>query len=265
MRKNKQGFTLIELLVVIAIIAILAGMILPALSKAKSKTQQTQCMSNLKQLQLCWMMWAQDNNEDIVPNKESYAAGDDTVNCWITGDIATDTAGNANYSDATNENLIKAGLLWSYNKALKVYRCSGDKSRAMYNGKSYPRIRSYSINCYMNGGDVGKTYGYSGYKVNKKTTDINCPPPSSAYVFVEEHELSIDDGHFGFVPEGDSFYNFPTTRHNNGGTFSFADGHAETTHWRDNRTMQIKVNPTASPNNADLKKMQEHIATKSRY
>ena len=126
-------------------------------------------------------------------------------------------------------------------------------------------MRSYAINGYMNGVDVGLDYfGYKGYKVNKKTTDITAPPPSQAFVFLDEHKNSIDDGHFGFSPEGDKWMNLPAIWHNRGCDFSFADGHGETFKWHDQRTLALKViNTVTTPNNADLKRLQAAVATKN--
>ena len=250
-----DGFTLIELLVVIAIIAILAALLLPALGRAKLKSQQTACLNNLKQLQLCWQMYAEDHQEKLISNDPNVGPGSQS---WIQGYMTDAT-------DATNATLIAKGLLFPYNKSTAIYRCPTDKGRAGFGGAKYDRVRSYSINGYMNGWDVGLLFaGQKGYRVNQKTGDISRPQPARALVFLDEHEVSIDDGHFGFNPEGDVWMNLPGTWHNRGCDFSFADGHAESVKWRDPRTLAIKtINSVKTPNSADLRKMQSIVATKN--
>src|ERR1035441_8116061 len=119
MKRNRSspenGFTLIELLVVIAIIAILASLLLPALARAKDQAKLTQCLSNMKQLQLCYHMYVGDNNDRLPPN-ESEAGFDTTTNSWISGDAQT---------DGTTDN-IKIGLLFSYNQSVMIYACPSD-------------------------------------------------------------------------------------------------------------------------------------------
>jgi len=258
-RINRRGgsgaFTLIELLVVIAIIAILAGLLLPALSRAKSKGQQTACLSNLKQLQLCWQMYFDDNNDKLVSNDPNVGPGAQT---WIQGYM------NGNSPDSTNATLIERGSLYPYNKSVGIYRCPTDRGRSVFGGRGYPRVRSYSMNGYMNGWDVGLIFAnQKGYRVNLKSGDITRPPPAKAFVFLDEHEMSIDDGHFGFNPEGDLWMNLPAVWHNRGCDFSFADGHAEHFRWIDLRTMALKdINSTITKDNPDLKRLQSVVATK---
>lgn len=250
-----RGFTLIELLVVIAIIAILASLLLPALSKAKLKGQQTACLNNLKQLQLCWAMYADDHGDRIISNDPNVGPGSKS---WILGYMQD------NHPDSTNKTLIEKGALFPYNSASAIYRCPSDAGRSTLGGKKQLRVRSYAMNGYMDGVDVGLVFfNQKGYKVNKKTAEITTPPPSQAFVFLDEHQNSIDDGHFGFAPEGNTWMNLPAMWHLNGCNFSFADGHAEIFKWRDPRTLAIKViNSVSTPNNLDLKRLQAIVATK---
>ncbi|MBM3832972.1 MAG: type II secretion system protein [Verrucomicrobia bacterium] len=253
--RNRCAFTLIELLVVIAIIAILAGMLLPALSKAKLKGQQTVCLSNLKQLQLCWTMYADDNHDKIISNDPNVGPGSRS---WILGYMQD------SHVDSTNKTLIEKGTLFPYNSSTAIYRCPSDVGRSTIGGKKYLRVRSYAMNGYMNGVDVGLVFhNQKGYKVNLKTSEIASPPPSQAFVFLDEHQNSIDDGHYGFAPEGDIWMNLPAMWHNSGCNFSFADGHSDVIKWRDPRTLAIKViNSVRTANNADLKRLQSIVATK---
>ena len=253
---RREGFTLIELLVVIAIIAILASLLLPALGRSKAQAQQTACLSNSRQLQLCWLMYADDQNDRIIVNDPNVGPGSQS---WILGYMQD------NNPDSTNKTLIQKGSLFAYNKSTAIYRCPSDLGRSIIGGKKYLRVRSCSINGYMNGVDVGLVFfNQKGYKVNKKTTEINSPPPAQAFVFLDEHQNSIDDGHFGFAPESDIWMNLPAMWHNNGCDFSFADGHVEAFKWRDPRTLAIKViNTVRTPNNPDLKRMQSVVATKN--
>jgi prepilin-type N-terminal cleavage/methylation domain-containing protein/prepilin-type processing-associated H-X9-DG protein len=219
-----RAFTLIELLVVIAIIAILAAMLLPALSKAKNRAKEIGCLNNLKEMQLAWIMYADDFNQYLPPNTKSS----ENATNWVPGLMS-------NASDATNTLLLQEGVLYVYNKSTGIYKCPADIRPNPQSG--VVTVRSYSVNCYMNGSDVGNTHdGLSGYVVNLKLTQIRRPMPSSAFVFVDESPNTIDDGQFGLSPAGqnnsvNSWLNYPTSRHNNAAGFSFADGHAEDFRW----------------------------------
>jgi len=202
------GFTLIELLVVIAIIAILAALLLPALSRAKEKAQKIRCLNNLKQLQLCWHMYVDDNHEITPPNENDHDT--ENLGSWIVGKVTSDI-------NTTN---IERGILFQYNRSVGIYKCPSDKSFNIAGGVRIPRTRSYSISSFMGKG-------------GQKFSNIIKPPPVKAFVFIDEDERTIEDGNFGArsYPSGD-WGNCPGKRHNNGCTLSFAEGHVEYWKWR---------------------------------
>ena len=244
-----NAFTLIELLVVIAIIAILAALLLPVLSQAKDRARLATCINNTKQLQLAWGIYADENNGWIMRNLQDGR-------CWVQGNMR-------NSSDATNIDFIQTCDLYPYGHAIDSYRCPSDTKRS---DADIPfRLRSYSISCFMCGdvSDVLQQYdpGATGYSMISRLSEITAPQPSLAFVFAEEHENTIDDGHFGFLPETDEWLNIPATRHH-GATFSFADGHSELFKWEDPATLALTSGFISTPDNPDLKRVQAALATK---
>jgi prepilin-type N-terminal cleavage/methylation domain-containing protein/prepilin-type processing-associated H-X9-DG protein len=229
-RGRAAAFTLIELLVVIAIIAILASLLLPALAKAKAKAHATGCLSNLKQLQLCWTMYADDNNDVITPNKSWFSGTTplSTANSWLVGNARVER-------NTTN---IENGVLFRYNRSVAIYHCPVDRSRiessfGSHNWLNQLRTRSYSLNCWLNGTECPE----GGDSRFVRTSQLVHPAPVKVFVFLDEHENTIDDGSFALVHKPfqgswQGWVNMPANRHNQGGSFSYADGHVARVKWR---------------------------------
>ena len=224
---QRRGFTLIELLVVIAIIAILAALLLPALTKAKAKATAVQCMSNYRQLELGWLMYAQDNNETLAVNVWQDEQNHVQTKNWLSGWLDPITP---NTTDNTNTALfldVKWATLGPYTKSPGVYRCAASRVTCLEGGFRYPLCRNVSMSVAM-----GTPDGAFDGKSFHKTSQITGISPSKAFVFIDERDDSIDDGEFLLYMAVNQIPNFPATYHAGSGGLSFADGHAEIHRYR---------------------------------
>jgi len=223
MGRQGNGFTLIELLVVIAIIAILAALLLPALAKAKTKAQGISCINNLKQMQLCQVLYTDDNSDRLVA---SWATSDPKLT-WAAGDLR-------NALEATNVAYTTGALLGPYAKAASVYKCPADRATA--NG--VPRVRSQSMNIFFGGKGDGSP---ASTRVNTTTHYFFAKAssilrPAGLWVLWDENPGTVDDC-YGVVDVSAAYQssklmvNLPASYHNHAAGLSFADGHAEIKKW----------------------------------
>lgn len=219
----REAFTLIELLVVIAIIAILAAMLLPALSKAKARASATQCLGNIRQLQLASQMYLGDNQDTLLNNDVGANSSDAGPNAWVQGNVQSYSANYTNY--------ISSGMLWDYNKSYGIYYCPASRAYVKNFASSVPHSRSYSISVWLNCNNVQALVNDAYAKSVKKASAVKSP--SQVIQFGEENQVSIDNGTMGInSPTTLQWWNPPTARHDNAATFSFVDGHAEIWKWR---------------------------------
>ena len=269
---HRSGFTLIELLVVIAIIAILAALLLPALSKAKQKAQGIQCVSNLKQLSVAWIMYTGDSNNKLAPNGDEAAQPtspkDPTLETsnlqWCPGEMEPGGLDNG----PTNTALIMAGCIYPYTKQVGIYRCPADISTALIYGQNLPRVRSMSMNCWLN--PINIWVGSADGRAFRKDSDLGVLGAANIWLMMDENPYSINDAYMAEYPPplptgggGDlEWADYPATYHNKANGMAFCDGHAQIRKWTDPAVLNQRVEnpPNLAATGGDLPWLQ-HLTT----
>jgi prepilin-type N-terminal cleavage/methylation domain-containing protein len=261
-RRRRRAFTLIELLVVIAIIGILASLLLPVLASTKIRAKRIKCLSNLKQLTLCGVMYVNDNNGFYALNNPTIGA---SSNSWIQGnmndsEISTYGQVTPGVLDSTNPLCISTGAFWNYNSSFGVYQCPADPSQT----GGIPHVRSYSMN-----GWVGTTHAVTDaaglgaspasaaalFQTFLKESDNRLP--SQTWYLIDESEQTINDGWFWIdMTSARPFVDFPATRHDRGYVISFCDGHSEVYKMMDPRTVYPFTTHDNIPTNPDFSRIQ---------
>jgi len=261
---RSRAFTLIELLVVIGIIAILAALLLPALSRAKELARRTECANNLRQINYTMFLYADDNRDALPLNGPGTGQANSETKFWINGfEHAPDL--NLWRRIQTNEQFLvnpEIALFGAYLKNPKVYKCPSDRSTVTISGKNHPKLRTYSLNSYVGWPEEAVFGTNQDYIVFHKTSDFGRVSSSQIFTFTEvEPEIICFPAFIVTMGSSDIFFHYPGGLHRHYGVLAFADGHTEAHQWKDERTLRAHTDYfhlQPNPGNQDLYWIREH-------
>ncbi len=267
-RKTKQAFSVIELAVVLAVLSVLALSLAPGLARTKPGAFTAQCVNNLRQLGAGWRMYSEDNNGRLVynrsggtvPGSESWAGG------FLDYTSSPDNTNTALLVD--HERYPYSAYLGPYVKTPRLFKCPADPAMVNMAGQRVPRVRSISMNSRVGEG-ARPWLSYTTFLMYSNMRDISSPPPAQLFVFLDEHEASINDA--VFVTDPDTRWvmiDYPASYHDGGAGFTFADGHSQIHRWQDRRTMPV-IPPgqylplnVLLPGSVDVLWLQQHAAAR---
>jgi prepilin-type processing-associated H-X9-DG protein len=254
------GFSLLELVVVVGIIAMVMALLLPAMARSKERARELVCLRNQQQLHVAWTLYA-DENTGWLPGVEggSFAGPGKWISGWLDLSSSPD---NTNTLYLTDPRYSQMG---PYLKSAAPYRCPSDHSMVWMEDGLHERVRSVSMNCWLN--YVGDTpIGQDEFRLFRKLDDIR--EPSELWVLIDERPDSINDGLFltNLKSRGKlaKLVDYPAGWHNRGAGVTFADGHGEIKRWVDDRTIpelkpaQLLRLDQPSPDNPDVEWLQRH-------